>query len=265
MNSFGYGGSNAHAILEDAHGYLSSRSIQAPYRTTQSVLPTNSNASDDSCPRCSADSTIGLIDGSPSSKHINGLPNGSFDGLSNSTDENMKTSVKRTSSSTETNHELNGKTDPKADNTTSQATRLFVLSAVDEAAGKKQAKALAEYLEERAKQSDDRFLDDLAYTLDERRSDFFWKAAISATSPGDLIEKLNSEIIFSKSSKKPTIGFVFTGQGAQWCGMGRELLASYPVFRGAMERIGAKLTSIGAPFDLLGESPDSSTAEFVSC
>ena len=270
VNSFGYGGSNAHAILEDAHGYLSSRGLKIPYRTTQSVLPTNSNASDDSCPKCSADSTIGLIDGSPSSKHSNSLSNGSINGLSNgSTNENREISVKKTPASTENTHEFNGNIGPKAvervlDNTENQATRLFVLSAVDEAAGKKQAKALANYLEERAKQSDDRFLDDLAYTLDERRSNFLWKAAISATSIGDLIEKLNAELVFSKGSKKPTIGFVFTGQGAQWCGMGRELLASYPVFRGAMERIGAKLTSIGAPFDLLGESPDLSTADFGS-
>ena len=259
MNSFGYGGSNAHAILEDAAGYLSSRGLQAPYRTTHSLLPMNSVISSDIFPNGSADSTIGLINGSPSSESTDGLLNGSTD---------RGSSINTSPMSTEYKHDLNADLDPKAveriDNTKSQATRLFVLSAVDEAAGKKQAKALASYLEERAEQSDDRLLDDLAYTLDERRSKFLWKAAISATSVGDLIEKLNAEIIFSKYSKKPTIGFVFTGQGAQWCGMGRELLASYPVFRDTMERIGAKLKSIGAPFDLLGESPDLSTADLGS-
>ena len=269
VNSFGYGGSNAHAILEDAQGYLSSRSIQAPYRTTQSVLPTNIIASDDRCPKCSTDSTIGLIDDNPSSKHIKGLSNGSINGLPNGSTENRKIFIKETPTDTEINHGIIENTDTKAakvvfDDTKSQAARLFVLSAVDEAAGKQQSKALVNYLEERAKQSDDRFLDDLAYTLDERRSNFLWKAAISATSIGDLIERLGAEIVFSKESKKPTIGFLFTGQGAQWCGMGRELLASYPVFRGAMERIGAKLRSIGAPFDLLGESPALITFDFRS-
>ena len=265
MNSFGYGGSNAHAILEDAAGYLSSRGLQAPYRTTRSLLPRNLVISNDIFPNSSADSTIGLINGSPSSESTDGLSNGSTDVLStSSTDENRESSINTSPMSTEYKHDFNGDLDPKAveriDNTRSQATRLFALSAVDEAAGKRQAKALANHLEERVKQCDDRFLDDLAYTLDERRSNFPWKAAISATSAGDLIEKLNSENVFSKDSKKPTIGFVFTGQGAQWCGMGRELLAPYPVFRSAMERIGAKLTSIGAPFDLIGEFPDSPTA-----
>ena len=265
MNSFGYGGSNAHAILEDTPGYLSSRGLQAPYRTTQSLLPMNLVISNDIVPNGAADSTIGLMNGSPSSEAINGLSNGSTDGLSTgSTDENRESSTNTSPVSTEYKHDFNVDLDPKAiervDNTRSQATRLFILSAVDEEAGKKQAKALASYLEERVKQSDDLSLDDIAYTLNERRSKFLWKAAISATSAGELIEKLNGEIMFSKDSKKPTIGFAFTGQGAQWCGMGRELLASYPVFRSAMERIGAKLTSIGAPFDLIGEFPGSSTA-----
>ena len=262
MNSFGYGGSNAHVILEDAPGYLSSRGLQAPYRTTQSLLPMNVVASNDKSPDSSTDSTIEFMNGSPSCEPINDLSSGSTDGLSTS-------STNTSPVSTEYKHNLNEELDPKPaehilDNSSSRATRLFVLSAVDEAAGKKQAKALANYLEERGKQSDDSFLDDLAYTLDERRSKFLWKVAISATSTGDLIEKLNAEIRFSKDSKKPTIGFVFTGQGAQWCGMGRELLASYPVFQSAMERIGAKLTSIGAPFDLIGESPGCSTVNSSS-
>lgn len=270
MNSFGYGGSNAHAILEDTPGYLLSRGFQAPYRTTQSLLPTNTIASNGNLPNGFADSTIGLTNGCPLSKPTKDLLNGSVDGLSSSaTDDNREYPIKNGPESIENNHDVNGALDPQAvervlHNTKSHATRLFVLSAVDEAAGKKQAKALASYLEDRAKHCDDRFLDDLAYTLNERRSNFLWKTAISATSVGDLVEKLGADIKFSKGAKKPTIGFVFTGQGAQWCGMGRELLAYYPVFQIAIERIGAKLTSIGAPFDLLGKSPESSIASFGS-
>ena len=259
VNSFGYGGSNAHAILEDTPGYLSSRGLQAPYRTTKSLLPTNMVTSKDDVPNGSTDSTFGLMNGSPSSQPVDGLSNGTNGFLTSSTDENRENPIERSSVHTESKHGFNGNLEAKAvqrvhHNVKSQTTRLFVLSAVDEAAGKKQAKALALYLEERAKKCDNRFLDDFAYTLNERRSKFLWKLAISAISIDDLIEKLKGEMMFSKGSKKPIVGFVFTGQGAQWCGMGRELLASYPVFRGAIEKIGVKLTSIGAPFNLLGES-----------
>ncbi|KAL6715297.1 hypothetical protein ACLMJK_007562 [Lecanora helva] len=258
VNSFGYGGSNAHAILEDAAGYLSARGLQAPYRTTQSLLPGKFLVPSDAVLNSSADSALGLTDISPTSDSVNDLSNGFTDSHSSSSaDENRESSINTTPMSTEYKHDLNRDFVAQAvegiDDTRSKAARLFVLTAVDEAAGKQQAKALANYLNQRVQQCDDCFLDDLAYTLDERRSSFNWKAAIPATSADDLIEKLNGDIVFSKSSKRPNIAFVFTGQGAQWCGMGRELLASYPLFRGTMKRIGAQLKSIGAPFDLIDE------------
>ena len=252
VNSFGYGGSNAHAILEDTPGYLSSHGLQTPNRTKQSWLPVNSVTPDEDFPDSFVESTVRLTSGSPPSECIHGLSNDSTDGLSNSsTDKARESSINTSPVSTDYKLEFNS--DTIEHTIKSQATRLFVFSAVDEVAGKKQAKALAQHLEHRVEQSDSNLLDDLAYTLGERRSNFLWKAAISATSANDIIEKLNGEVEFFMSSKKPIIGFVFTGQGAQWCGMGRELLGSYPVFRRTMERIGAQMTSIGAPFNLLGE------------
>src|SRR5262249_46004048 len=38
------------------------------------------------------------------------------------------------------------------------------------------------------------------------------------------------------ASGKPQVTFVFSGQGGQWWGMGRELLRQEPVFRRAIER-----------------------------
>ncbi|CAL3970576.1 unnamed protein product, partial [Diplocarpon coronariae] len=49
----------------------------------------------------------------------------------------------------------------------------------------------------------------------------------------------------------PRIGFIFTGQGAQWYAMGRELFDAYPIFAATMERIDRYLTKLGANFSLL--------------
>lgn len=91
----------------------------------------------------STDSTIEVANGSPSSESINGLSNGSTGGIfTSSTDENRESSSNTGRVRTDFKHDFNGDVDLKAverllDNTRSQATRLFFLSAVDEVAGQK--------------------------------------------------------------------------------------------------------------------------------
>ena len=232
VNSFGYGGSNAHVILEGARDYLLSRSLQGCYRTTKSLLsnvPYPFTISHENA------STYGLA------KDITNayLPNATTDSTVNG---HSKTFSKGDASRTA--HD--GTEEDR------EHTRLFVISSFDEEAGRKQAKGLMTYLGERIERANGRFMDNLAYTLNERRTSFMWKAAVSARSAGELIKKLGSETSFSKTLNRPTISYIFTGQGAQWCGMGCELLEPYPIFRNTIEEIGAKLTSIGAPFDLIG-------------
>lgn len=131
--------------------------------------------------------------------------------------------------------------------------RLFTISAFDEKAGKQQAKNIARYLEERHDIASSKMLDDLAFTLNERRTVFPWKTAVSASSIDELVSLLKDENVeFSKSSKPPTVAFIFTGQGAQWNAMGRQLIAAYPVYRKSIEQSSRHLRAIGAPWDLLG-------------
>jgi acyl transferase domain-containing protein/NADPH:quinone reductase-like Zn-dependent oxidoreductase len=112
---------------------------------------------------------------------------------------------------------------------------------------------LLNYLEKREVESDE-FLDDLAFTLGERRSIFPWRATVSAFSPTELIEALSTENFkFSKAAKSVATGFVFTGQGAQWPTMGKELVAAYPVFKNSLLQSEGYLRKFGAPRSLLDE------------
>jgi acyl transferase domain-containing protein/NADPH:quinone reductase-like Zn-dependent oxidoreductase len=69
-----------------------------------------------------------------------------------------------------------------------------------------------------------------------------------------LIDSLIPQIIkFSKASKNVTLGFVFTGQGAQWYAMGRELIIQYPIFRESLVQAEKCLDDLGASWSLTEE------------
>lgn len=131
--------------------------------------------------------------------------------------------------------------------------RLFCLSAFDEACGKRQIKNLCDYLKDRPDSKSEGFLSDLAYTLGERRSVLPWKAAISACSAQELVKSLeSSETKFVHSAKAPILAYCFTGQGAQWYGMGREMIQSYPIFHHSIMQSSRYLHSLGAQWNLVG-------------
>ena len=131
--------------------------------------------------------------------------------------------------------------------------RVFVLSAFDEASGKAQAKGLASYLRERQSVSNQDFLGDLAFTLAKRRSILPYRTAVSASSVPQLITEVSREDMkYSRATKTPSLGFVFTGQGAQWHAMGRELTGEYPVFRNSLLTASKYLKMFGASWSLLG-------------
>ncbi|THW31619.1 polyketide synthase [Aureobasidium pullulans] len=131
--------------------------------------------------------------------------------------------------------------------------RLFVLASHDQEAGRKQARQLLEYLENRT--IDEKRLQSLAYTLSERRSQFKFRLGITACSSTELIASLQAEDLKPiKALVDPTIGFVFTGQGAQWATMGCELIDDvFPVYRNSLIRSGEQLQRLGASWDLIDE------------
>lgn len=204
VNNFGYGGANAHVIMESADAWTTT-----------------------------PDLTL---------SHING--NGNSNGNSNSTG----------------NGSANGHHAPSS---SGHEAIALVLSARDERGCQQMVADLTAYLKKHRSagpEASEQLLRNLSYTLCERRTIFQWVAAHQVRLDDD--GTLNAAIHaldtprFKPSRRpagKPRIGMVFTGQGAQWYAMGRELLTSYPVFRQSITEAEAHLRSLGADWSLLEE------------
>ncbi|KAK4225303.1 putative polyketide synthase [Podospora fimiseda] len=133
--------------------------------------------------------------------------------------------------------------------------RLFVLSANDEAALRNSMKALGIWLEQHAELYQTTMPRNLSYTLCQRRSHMPWRVAIVAGMCSEVAGALNSHDVSPSrsSSEPPKLAFIFTGQGAQWHAMGRELITTHPVFAEAIHRADKTLKDIGADFSIFEE------------
>ena len=128
---------------------------------------------------------------------------------------------------------------------------IFFLSAKDQVAIKGMIGNLATYV---STLPDDSALGGIAYTLAERRSRYQWVAAVRASNRAELAERLGQPSLkASHATKKPRLGFVLNGQGAQWHAMGRELISAYPVFGEAVHRADKILKGYGADWSLQEE------------
>ncbi|PNS14519.1 2-alkenal reductase (NADP(+)-dependent) [Sphaceloma murrayae] len=201
VNSFGYGGTNGHAIIDDAQNYLGMRGISN--RTRTRTLPGLSRSSSDS----------GFI--------------------SDESGDDLSRKIK-----SETMKHM-----------------LYVLSTPDQAALPRLAALHAKYVQDHIDidgNSVDAVLEDLAFTYGKRRTTFQWRKALVAQSAPDLVSKLQDETKPTRAGKEPNLLFCFTGQGAQWYCMGRELL-SHEMFYHSVASADKYLASIGADWRVLTE------------
>ncbi|KAI0871845.1 PKSKA1 [Hypoxylon argillaceum] len=108
---------------------------------------------------------------------------------------------------------------------------------------------------------------DLAFTLSERRSRHYYRAfAITKATSSANIELQDSSLVFGKqAASPPRIGFVFTGQGAQWAQMGRDLINTFPRARDIIRSLDEVLRNITDPpsWTLLDELTQSRTGEHL--
>ncbi|KAK8102456.1 hypothetical protein PG984_015602 [Apiospora sp. TS-2023a] len=92
-------------------------------------------------------------------------------------------------------------------------------------------------------------LPDLAATLGQRRTHFKQRGFLIASQQDDLRQSLTEQTlrIGRGQSAPPNYAFVFTGQGAQWPQMGKELMDEFPIFAAAIAEMDSVLAGLEHP------------------
>lgn len=235
INSFGYGGANAHIIMDDAYSYLHMRGLEGIHNTYTGNF-----------------SLDGRLLGHPC------VP----------ADSPQVSRATFALSSAELPESLNVKFGVWADNVEhgegkeakSQA-RLLVWSAADQEGIKRVYESYKTYFSDRSARSTTErqdFWDQLASTLGEHRTHLDWRVFTVLPQPSSLIPmNLDSHLSHAVRAQVngASIGFIFTGQGAQWYAMGRELLVLQS-FKTDLLKAETYLKSLGCTWSVLGKRTD---------
>ncbi|RAO66013.1 uncharacterized protein BHQ10_002025 [Talaromyces amestolkiae] len=216
VNSFGFGGTNAHVILESAPALSHNMNYANGWD--------EKNGNGSYTRMRFSDVSENLI--SPA------------DGLVNTHDDSHDRNKAR----------VENISSPSLDKVEPQ---LFVISAKSRTSLEGAVRNLKNWVSNHCA-TDGTVLNQLAKTLSSRRSQFKWRSSVIASSHLGLLSGLEN-VRTTKCSPKNQVVFLFTGQGAQYPGMGRELLVLHTSFAQSLYRSQDILKSLGASWSLVDE------------
>ncbi|KAL8660772.1 MAG: hypothetical protein Q9202_006239 [Teloschistes flavicans] len=97
------------------------------------------------------------------------------------------------------------------------------------------------------------YLQSLAFTLGSKRSHLAWRSHAVISSTTAIRNSFADHVSTPARSKSPlTVAFVFTGQGAHWSSMGKDLF-DYPIFAQAMLEADQCFRNLGCTWSLFDE------------
>ncbi|KAI2623012.1 polyketide synthase [Hypomontagnella submonticulosa] len=145
----------------------------------------------------------------------------------------------------------------------------FVLSGNSNAALMAQAEKLRLHIESGTGKNNSP--SDIAYSLAATRTHFHRRLVVTARDKAQMLEKLASvnsglsRLLDVDEVGRASLGMLFTGQGSQWPGMGKDLYAVYPVFRDALDEIVGRFAELKPSLlDIMWAEPRSTSASLLN-